>query len=164
MPWTDRELKRRAERPRATASPGLAADSESARMRSLWGRLKACNAALPQELRLTIDAVAPAVASAQEIGFIEWMKAPAGAALGYTGHAIRYLWPEPGLQRSNNFWIRWNDQRQRYVLLHRTDAALPPTVAEYRFDERRAGYMLKRLVQGRRIRARSLRSKFLGLF
>jgi hypothetical protein len=132
-------------------------------MGDLWNVIKEANAALPLELQLEMAATTSLPASAENVNFQEWLRAPNGAALGYAGSGIRYLWPETSQRRSNNFWVHWDSQRQRYVLTQRTSNTIPPSVAEYRFDETRVGYMLKCLVLGKRITTRSVRKKRLWL-
>jgi hypothetical protein len=163
MSWIERELRRRlAKSQPATVSPPPAA-SESSRMGELWRLMNEANAALPSELQLRTVEASSVPASAEEIGFREWLRAPNGAALGYSGNGIRYVWPDTGQRRSNNFWIRWDSQRRLYILAQRTSASIPPSVAEYLFDETRAEHMVRYLVLGKRIKARSVRKRRLWL-
>ncbi len=153
--WVDKELKKRsAAAPVATAA-GAADDGAAAaqQIAALWQRIVDANRALPDELRLEFDEhPLPAPAALPGPRFLAWLRAPNGAALGLTGDAIRYLWPDPAQgKKSHNFWIRATPQRG-LVLTRRIGGAMGmPNVTEYRFDERRIDGLLRSLVTGRRV-------------
>ena len=156
MSWTERELKKRAAGSRAAIAEISSAESESAKVRELWARFEEGNRVLPDALQLTIDSNDPAPTSEDGILFLTWLRAPNGAALGFSGEAIRYVWPEKNHGKSNNFWIRWSGEQQHYELSQRVSITAPPRFARFRFDERRVEYMIKCLVVGNRIKVKSV--------
>lgn len=167
MSWIEKERKRRqkeAEKQaaeQAVRDSGLHVDGEHA-LRALWQRLEAGNAALPPELQLHREEVS----TPPERGprFLVWLRAPNGAGLGFTGDAVRYVWPERRASSSNNFWIRWNEARAWLEVSQRVSQATPPVMKDRRFDERRIELLLRGLVRGERVKAASLRKKRFGLF
>lgn len=163
MSWMDRELKRRATKPKSSTAPQTPAAKELARIGDLWKVIKGANAALPVDLQLELVEADPFPAAPEEAGFLEWLRAPNRAALGFSGNGIRYLWPVSRERKSNNFWIRWNYERQMYVICQRVSSSIPPSVAEYRFNDTRTEYMLRCLVLGKRITPRSVKKKRLWL-
>lgn len=167
MSWIDKERRKRQRAAARDASARAAADSAAHvdgehAMRALWQRLEAGNAALPPELQLLREEVA----TPPERGprFLAWLRAPNGAALGFTGDAVRYVWPERRASVSNNFWIRWNDERGWLELSQRVSSAVPPVMKDRRFDDNRVELLLKGLVQGRRVKPSKLRKKRFWLF
>lgn len=165
MAWVERELKRRA----AKAAPSTAAATEpvpnaAERIGELWQAFERANQALPDELRLRAAAAGPEPMAPDGTRFSAWLLAPDGAALGLAGEAIRYLWPRHNPRSSNNFWIRWDRERGRYVVRRRAGAGMPPSYAEHRFDERRVERIVKHMVLGRRVKASAVRRKRLWLF
>lgn len=166
MSWIEKELKRRAKASARTQTPDPAPkaepESEQTRISSLWHRLESANEALPPEIRLAIEGdSAPSPGNGPRI--ITWMRAPNGAGLGLAADAIRYAWPEQSSGRSHNFWIRWNAERGRFVVIQRVGQPFVAPPAVYRFNERRVDYMLQCLVTGRRVRARAVRKRWLGI-
>ena len=151
MSWIEKERKRRAKEAekqaaeQAARDSGLHVDGEHA-LRALWQRLE--------------------VATPPERGprFLVWLRAPNGAGLGFTGDAVRYVWPERRAGSSNNFWIRWNEARAWLEVSQRVSQATPPVMKDRRFDERRIELILRGLVRGERVKAASLRKKRFGLF
>ncbi|MCC6472902.1 MAG: hypothetical protein IT514_04070 [Burkholderiales bacterium] len=164
MTWIERELKKRAARAKPSTADESAVASESARMKELWGKIESANGALPAELRLQTVLVDPGPLPADGPKFFVWLRAANGAALGFSGDAIRYVWPRENPRKSNNFWIRWDLARKRYFLRRRISSTMPAIFVQYAFDERRIRYMIKRLVLGKLLRARSARKKRLWLF
>jgi hypothetical protein len=164
MSWIDKELKRRSKKPQSAAPQIGSNPSEFVRMQELWTKIKDCNGALPSEIQLRTETGSSVPDSGEGVNFLEWLCSPNGAALGFAHNAIRYVWPEKSLRRSNNFWIRWDVQKELYVLNNRISTSIPPLVAEYRFDIGRVEYMVKWLVLGRRINARALRKRRLWIF
>jgi hypothetical protein len=128
-------------------------------MQELWDKFKDTNSALPNAIQLRLEIGSHFPDAGENAVFVEWLRAPNGSALGFTGDAVRYIWHVRGQHRSNNFWIRWDLLKQGYVLNQRTSTSIPPLVAEYRFDQGRTAYMTKCLVLGKRISARSVRKK-----
>ena len=167
MSWTHKELKRRTAEPKASTlnpAPAAAAATRSDRMKALWASLQAVNAALPDMLQLRTDKAAPPAASPEDAGIRDWLTAPNGAALGFAGTAIRYVWPERGKKVSNNFWIIWNEGKQQFALQQRASATIPPTVTEYRCQRIDIDKVVKCLVLGKRIKPRAIRIKRFWLF
>ncbi len=167
MGWIERERKKRQKASdrnvaeQVAADSGLDVDGEHA-MRALWQRFETGNAALPPELQLLREEVT----AAPERGprFLAWLRAPNGAALGFTGDAVRYVWPERKASSSHNFWIRWNAEKRWLEVSQRVSASTPPVMKDRRFDDRRIELVLKGLVQGTRVKAAKLRKKRFWLF
>lgn len=164
MSWINRELKKREQSAQPSAAQPVVVASDAARMQALWAKFKAANAALPSEIQLRVEKGSPVPPYGEQTVFLEWLRAPNGAALGFAGYAIRYLWPDKSQRKSNNFWIRWDVQQQRYLLNQRVNALIPPRISECSFDDRRTDHMTKCLVQGKRITARAVRKKRLWIF
>jgi hypothetical protein len=168
MSWIEKELKKRAAETRAAAleqpQPQADAASEQQRMSELWARFRNVNSALPDEIRLKTDEARSSFMSAEEANVVEWLRARNGAALGTAGTAVRYVWPERSPKKSKNFWIRWSNEKQAYILIQRVSASMPPRLAEYKFDEGKVEQMLKCLVQGRRVKPGAVRRRRLWLF
>jgi hypothetical protein len=167
MSWIEKERKKRQRAAERDASAQAAADSQAQvdgehAMRALWQRFEAGNAALPAELQLLREEVTALPDRGPR--FLAWLRAPNGAALGFTGDAVRYVWPERRARSSNNFWIRWNDAKGWLEVSQRVSSATPPMMKERRFDEGRIELVLKGLVQGRRVKAAALRRKRFWLF
>jgi hypothetical protein len=164
MSWIDKELKRRASSAKRSAtrppSPNVAAD----RLPDLWGTLERANAALPTELQLVVEPGNSVMSVTEHATFAAWLRAHNGAALGLATDGIRYPWPESGWRWSNNFWIRWDMERQRYLLSRRIGNSAPVRIASYPFDEGQTDYMIKQMVTGRRIKVRAVRKKRMWLF
>jgi hypothetical protein len=167
MSWIEKERKRRqkaaerqaAEQARRDSAPQVNGEQV---LRALWQRLEADNAALPPELRLPREEVATPPDRGPR--FLVWLRAANGAGLGFTGDAVRYVWPERKASRSHNFWIRWNQEHARLEVSQRVSSATPPVMKDWRFDERRTERLLRGLVRGERVKAASLRKKRFGLF
>jgi hypothetical protein len=164
MSWIEKELKRRARDLQPTVPHESIVTSDLMHMQDLWNKFKAVNSALPNEiqLQLTNDSTFPTLG--EDAMFVEWLRAPNGAALGFAGHAIRYVCHINNQRKSNNFWIRWDVQQKRYVLNQRKNSSIPPAVAQYRFDQDRTEYMTKCMVLGKRISSRAVRKKRLWFF
>jgi len=167
MSWIEKERKRRLRAAdkhaaaQAAADSGLHVDGEHA-MRALWQR---CGAGPMRErdVRAVLRQLGGRAFDA-ELDFLTWLRAPNGAALGFTGDAVRFLWPERKASASNNFWIRWNEARAWLEVSQRVSQATPPVMKDRRFDERRIELILRGLVRGERVKAASLRKKRFGLF
>ncbi len=160
MSWIEKERKKRlrsADRSaaeKAAVDSGMHVDGEHA-MRALWQRFESGNAALPPELQLLREEVTTVPDRGPR--FQAWLRAPNGAALGFTGDAVRYIWPERNASSSHNFWIRWNDEKGWLEVSQRVSSATPPVMKDRRFDERRVELILRGLVRGQRVNAASLR-------
>lgn len=168
MSWIEKELKKRAVETRTAFldQPQSQLDdaSEAQRMSDLWARLRDVNAALPEEIRLQTDKTRSAYTTAEDANVFEWLRARNGAALGFTGHAVRYVWPERSPKKSKNFWLRWSIDKQSYMIVQRVSASMPPVMAEYKFDDKKVDQMLKCLVLGKRIKPRAVRRRRFWLF
>lgn len=169
MSWIDKELKKRHRGSAAdgTSTPGATLPPVDP-MQGLWTQLERSNAALPERLRLQrVDGGAPPAVPdpLQPYHFLAWLRASNGAALGFTGDAVRYVWPERAFKRSRNFWIRWSAEHG-FRVYQRLGAALSPEPrsAEGSFDERWVEEMIRRLVVGKRITLRTVRKRRLWLF
>lgn len=165
MSWIDKELKRRAKARQAQAAEreNEAERRDPARlMVELWQRFEAANAALPAELRLRVEQVD--TPPTQGPRFQTWLRADNGAALGFAGDAIRYVWPERNARKSRNFWIRWNLEHDRPEVMRRVGSATPPLMLSWPFDTRRIEFVLRELVRGRHVAARGLRRRRFWLF
>jgi hypothetical protein len=164
MSWVDKELKRRAASSKRSATRPPPQNVASDRLQELWGTLERANAALPSELQLVVDPGNSVVSATEHATFVAWLRAHNGAALGLATDGIRYLWPESGSRWSNNFWIRWDTERGRFLLSRRIGNSAPVTIASYPFDERQTDYMMKQMVTGKRIKVRAVRKKRMWLF
>lgn len=165
MSWTDKELKKRtsaAQHPNVPAPAVIGAEAEN--MAALWRKFELANNALPPELKLAADLDLPPIPSFDVPGFLVWFKAPNGAGLGFTGDAIRYFWPERNERASCNFWIRWTPERGFRLARRVVSTITGPKIVERSFSERRAEYMIKCLVVGRRITPKAVRRKRWWLF
>src|SRR5688572_10757801 len=112
MSWIDKELRKRVRGARHTKMPAdTSTIGEGEHMAALWRRLESANNALPPELKLPADLDLPAIPVFDVPRFLVWFKAPNGAGLGFTGDAIRYVWPERNERASFNFWFRWTPER-----------------------------------------------------
>lgn len=164
MSWIDRELKKRSKSGRGGALRSQSTIVDGARVQDLWRRFEHANQTLPDELQLHAEPSVAFVQGPDDVQFLSWLRAPNGAALGFATNAIRYAWPKGGGRRSNNFWIRWDAAQHAYIVSQRNGAASPPAYAEYKFDEQSVSPMVKCLVQGKRIKAKSIRRKRFWLF
>lgn len=163
MSWIDKELKRRTRQTEPAENPAPA-PSAPERVQELWRRFEGANGALPAELQLASSPDAPGHLPPDSPRFLVWLRAPDGAALGCAVDAIRYVWTKNNPRKSNNFWIRWNAERGRYVVQRRVGSSMPSVHEERPFDERRVERMIKHLVLGRQVTIRSVRRKRLWLF
>lgn len=164
MSWIEKELRRRTVNSQLSTPQKPDDQSDLARMQELWEKLKAANSSLPAAIQLQTEGSSSFPASVEEINFVEWLRAPNGAALGFSGIAVRYVCPEKSERRSFNFWIRWDERRKTFVVNQRTSASIPPSVSAFRFNLNQTEYMIKCLVLGKRINSRSLRERRLWFF
>jgi hypothetical protein len=65
---------------------------------------------------------------------------------------------------SNNFWIRWDIDGQRYLVSRRVGYSAPSPWPPIRSTTRQTDYMIKRMVLGKRIKVRAVRKKRMGFF
>lgn len=168
MSWIEKEIQRRT-RQSAAASPAPKAppEPEEARITALWHRFESANEALPAELRLvTAQGVAQGAPTSPPDAprILVWLVGPNGAALGRAEDAIRYTWPVPSGRRSHNFWIRWDGENARFIVVRRVGRQTVTPPAVYKFDERRIDYIVQCLVTDRRVKIRAVRKKWLWLF
>lgn len=157
MSWIDKELRRReaAESQSHSSKSGLASGAqpqgEAERMAALWDRFEAANQSLPDKLKLRRDADPPRELLPNGPTFVVWLIASNGSGLGFTGHAIRYVWPEENRRNSRNFWIRW-DAAKGYRLSRRVGWSISGVkTSERRFMEARIDRMIQCLVVGTRV-------------
>jgi hypothetical protein len=170
MSWIDKELRKREKleaRAAARQESVLAEEAgapDGARIQALWDLFEATNDALPEKLKLKREVSAGDDFPTERSMFLVMLNAKNGACLGYTGDAIRYLWPQKSLRSSNNFWIRWQPG-QGYRLSRRVKAtAFRPGTEERAFREPAVDHMLRCLVMQKRITFRSVRKKRFWLF
>ena len=164
MSWKEKELKRRAAEVPSPTSNQSPKPSAASRVQELWDKFESANDSLPDALRLKSSTVAPILTPVEGPKFSKWLSAPDGSALALAGDAIRYTWPKPNPQKSNNFWIGWDVERDRYILTQRVSAATPPKLAQFALNEGRVDYLIKCLVLGKLAKVKSLRKKRLWLF
>ena len=113
MSWIEKELRKReklearAQAKQDSLQHGEEEANEHARIQTLWALFEATNDALPKKLKLQREVATGEGFSVERSTFLVALNAKNGACLGYTGDAIRYLWPKKSLRSSNNFWIRW---------------------------------------------------------
>ena len=176
MSWVDTELKKRtaqsarsARSTRETAS-GVSksgdsgGDPQGTRIARLWDRFEVANSALPSELKLKPQLDRPDQPAPGKPPFQQWLKAPNGAGLGFNGEAIRYYWPEANKSKSNNFWIRWEEDLGFTVCRRVGLSAASPRTEKLRFKESSVDRMLKCLVTGVRIKAKVIRVRRFWFF
>lgn len=162
MSWIDKELRRRQKqdgRGRSTTSSGAASVSpadESRDIAALWDRIEQANAALPPELQLP-RLQAPASRMAEEFAACSvLLKASNGAGIGFTGSAIRYVWPRKRLSKSNNFWIKAHGAGG-YVVSRRVKTSMPGiTMQDGVFNEGSIERVLRCLVTARQVTWRAV--------
>jgi hypothetical protein len=170
MSWIDKELRKR-EKLEARANARLesvqAAEGDAAagaRIQALWDLFEATNDALPEKLKLKREAPASDGFSSEHSMFLVVLKAKNGACLGYTGDAIRYIWPQKSLRSSNNFWIRWQPGLG-YRLSRRVKPTMfRPSVEERAFRQPAVDHILRCLVIDKRVTFRSVRKRRFWLF
>lgn len=162
MSWIDRELRRRQKqdvRGRGSTSAGLTAGSledESRGVAALWDRIEQANAGLPAELQLP-RLLASTTRMAEEFaGCSVLLKAANGAGIGFTGSAIRYVWPKKRLRKSNNFWIKAHGAGG-FVVSRRVKTSMPGiTMQDGVFDEGSIERILRCLVTARQVTWRTV--------
>jgi hypothetical protein len=176
MSWIQKELRKR-ERLEARAAARVqepsSQDSEQAgeaaalaatRTQALWDRFEATNAALPERLQLTREVPGSHEFPSERAALLVLLSAKNGACIGYTGDAVRYLWPKKNASKSNNFWIRWQ-VGQGYRVSRRTQPSLLRSGAEERaFKESAIDHILRCLVTERQVKFRSVRKRRFWLF
>lgn len=171
MSWVDKELKRRSAAAEGRAVSGLTRPGDSqtrvdlVQIKALWNRLEAANNALPSALRLQLMTEKPQSYVAEGPQFLQRLVAQNGASLGLSDEGIRYVWPEIGRRKSNNFWIRWRDD-QGYIVSRRVGRPVEgAALAEVRrFDESSVDHILKCLVTGVRLTSRSISKRRFWIF
>jgi hypothetical protein len=170
MTWIEKELRKREKleaRAQARLESVQAAEEGAAdgvRIQALWDLFEATNDALPEKLKLQREVSAGDGFPSERSMFQVMLNAKNGACLGYTGDAIRYVWPQKSLRSSNNFWIRWVPG-----LGYRLSRRVKPTMFKASTEERAfrqpaVDHILRCLVIDKRVTFRSVRKKRLGLF
>jgi hypothetical protein len=173
MSWIDKELRRRQmreARPKGgdenlSVSPETAeAGTDSARIAALWARFEQANAALPAELQLRREGPEQQTYKPERAMFQTLLLAANDAGIGYTGGAIRYFWPRKNMQRSNNFWIRYQADKGAMLSRRQTPSLLRMSMAERRFDERKVEHILRCMVTLQKVNWRSVGKRRFWLF
>ena len=170
MSWVDKELRKREQRalpsrdagttPSSTVTPVTAAE----KLTALWEHIEAANEQLPPALKLARKTAAELQFFAERSMFRLLLLSGNDAGIGLTADAVRYFWPAPNLQKSNNFWIRWNPDGG-YIVARRIHSRFTgPGMVERTFDERSIEHIVKCLVTGKLVTFRSVRKRRLGLF
>lgn len=163
MSWIEKERKRRQKLAGVHTTRDVTVPLDGAHaLRVLWQRFESANAALPEDLQLRRERATTLPDNGPRM--LVWLHAPNGASLGYSGDAVRYVWPERNPRRSHNFWIRWNPSHGWLEVSQRISSGTPPVMKERRFDKTRIDYILRCLVQGERVKAAKLRKKRFWLF
>jgi hypothetical protein len=170
MSWIDKEVRRRQKRDSqgrgdtsiTPSSGGLNGDAKS--IAELWDRLEATNEALPPELKL------PRLSASTTKFYNEFsvcavlLKGSNGAGIGFTGDAIRYIWPVKRLRKSNNLWIKAHGTFG-YVVSRRVKTSMPGvTMVEAAFDEQSVDHILKCLVTDRQVTWRTVTRRRFWIF
>jgi hypothetical protein len=176
MTWIDKELRKREKREareardlaRNTAAPTIdpaaAAAAEAASIQALWERIEALNQALPEPLQLQRETPIDDQFAADRSMFRVLLSAKNGAAVGYTGDAIRYLWPKKNVRTSYNFWIRWRPVQGYRVCRRTRPSVLRGEVEERAFNESSLDRLFRCLVTERRVTFRAVRKRRFWLF
>jgi hypothetical protein len=178
MSWIQKELRKR-ERHEARAAAraqaqvqeqrdselaGETAAAAAAKAQALWDRFEATNAALPERLQLKREIPGPHEFPSERSVLTVLLCAKNGACIGYSGDAIRYLWPKKNASKSNNFWIRWQAGRG-YRISRRTQPSLFRSSSQERaFREASVDHILRCLVTDQQVKFRSVCKRRLGLF
>ena len=174
MSWIKKELRKRERlEARAAAQEPGSQDSEqagevaalaAAKTQALWDRIEATHAALPEPLQLKREVPDRLEFPSERAAMRVLLSAKNGACIGYTGDAVRYLWPKKNASKSNNFWIRWQ-VGPGYVVSRRTRPSLLRAGAEERaFRDSAVDHILRCLVTERQVSFRSVRKRRFGLF
>jgi hypothetical protein len=170
MSWIDKELRKREklEARAAARQDSVLADEDGApdgaRIQALWDLFEATNDGLPDKLKLKREVPVSDGFPSDRSMFLVTLNAKNGACLGYTGDAIRYVWPQKSLRSSNNFWIRWQPGRG-YRLSRRVKAtAFTPGTQERAFREPAVDHILRCLVTDKRVTFRSVRKRRFWFF
>ena len=165
MSWIDKEIKKRTTAAEHSRLPAASpAPTEASVMAALWQKFEAANNALPPELKLPADHDVPAIVAMEVPKFLIWFRAANGGGLGFTGDAIRYVWPERNPTSSYNFWVRWTPDRGFRLARRVVSPITGPKVVDRSFSDKRAAYIIKCLVIGRRVKPRAVRRKRLWIF
>ena len=173
MSWVDAELKKRTARSAraaretvsgASKSGDSGSDPQGTRIARLWDRVEVANNALPADLKLQPQLDRPDEPVPGKPPFQQWLKAPNGAGLGFNGEAIRYYWPQPNKTKSNNFWIRWEEDLGFTVCRRVGPSLASPRTEKLRFKESSVDKMLKCLVTGVRIKPKAIRVRRFWFF
>ena len=170
MSWIDKELRKREKlQAKANArlqgmSDGDDGPADAARMQALWDSFEATNDALPAPLKLQREVSIGDGYPTEKSMFVVMLNAKNGACLGYTGDAIRYLWPHKSHRKSNNFWIRWMPGKG-----YRLERRVKPTVLRSNTEERAfhqpaVDHILRCLVVDKQVTFRSVRKRRFWLF
>jgi len=173
MSWVKAELKKRTARAGREAGSGAGHSDnkggdtvpglDSLHIHRLWDRIAAANKALPAELTLPDQVDGPQEPASDKPPFRHWLRAPNGAGLGFNGEGIRYYWPQPNKNKSNNFWIRW-EEGKGFRVIRRRGQSWSGATDLWRFSEARIEYLLKCLVTGVRVKPKALRVRRFWLF
>ena len=172
MSWIDKELRRRQKQEARQDGRGRGVTSINATdaaagdaangIAALWDRLEEANAALPPELQLPRLALSDGRFDEAFANCVVVLMAANGAGIGFTGSAIRYVWPEKRLSKSNNLWIK-SQGAAGFAASRRVKTSMPGiTMEDAPFDERAVDRILRSMVTNRQVTWRMVtRRRFL---
>ncbi|MEN9630214.1 MAG: hypothetical protein RJA10_3442 [Pseudomonadota bacterium] len=172
MSWIDKELRRRQKqearqdghsRGNTSINADDSAQGEDAHgITALWERLEAANAALPPELRLPRLTDSTGRFPEEFANCVVVLRAANGAGIGFTGTAIRYVWPKKRLSKSNNLWIK-TQGAAGYAASRRVKTSMPGiTMQDAPFDDRSVERIVRSIVTNRQVTWRMVtRRRFL---
>lgn len=172
MSWIDKELRRRQKQEARQDGRGRgvtslqdsdsAAGDDTSSIAALWDRLEEANAALPPELQLPRLTASTERFDESFANCVVVLMAANGAGIGFTGGAIRYVWPEKRLSKSNNLWIK-SQGAAGYAVSRRVKTSMPGiTMQDAPFDERSVEPILRNMVTNRQVTWRMVtRRRFL---
>jgi hypothetical protein len=174
MSWIKKELRKRERLetraagqepgPQDSDPVGEAAALTATKAQALWDRIEATHAALPEPLQLKREVPESHEFPSERAAMLVLLSARNGACIGYTGDAVRYLWPKKNVSQSNNFWIRWRVGKG-YVVSRRTRPSLLRSSAEEQaFRDSAVDHILRCLVTERQVKFRSVRKRRFWLF
>ncbi len=170
MTWIDKELRKRE---RLDARVSAKGDSQwvedsttlgSAKLLALWQKLESANEALPEKLRLKREVSTANAFPSERSAFLMFLVAKNGSGIGYTGDAIRYIWPQRNARSSYNFWIRWHPALGYRLIRRVRPSMFSSGIDEHAFNEAALDHIFKCLVVEARVKYWAVRKRRFWLF